>query len=393
MPDSLSPTANSAPLALTRALLQYNTINPPGMEEACAQHLGKLLANAGFDVRYHAFQPGRTSVIATIGGRQEKPPICFTGHLDIVPLGAKAWAHDPFAGEADGDKLFGRGSTDMKSGIAAFVVAAMRLAPHLHDKPGVTLVLTASEEVGCEGAKYLVQEGLLDRAGAIVVAEPTANYPYVGHKGLIWVEIETTGKTAHASMPEQGENAILKMARVIEDLSRFDWKHHCGIDCHHVMGKPTMNIATVHGGLNTNSVPDQVKLTVDMRTVPGIDHNTLCDAIDRIVEGRGRLRRIVETPPLFSEPDEWIESVFAAASPFCDRTPSTKTPETIMFSTDGADLKRGYVASSKNGAVPTVILGPGEPTLAHQTDEWCSLTRLDQSVEVFERIMREWNGL
>jgi succinyl-diaminopimelate desuccinylase len=273
----------------------------------------------------------------------------------------------------------------MKSGIAAFVVAAIKLAPHLRNSPGVVLVLTASEEVGCEGAKYLAQEKLLDRAGAIVVAEPTANYPYIGHKGLIWVEIETKGKTAHASMPEQGENAILKMGKVIDALERFDWKHQCGVDCHHVMGKPTMNIATVHGGLNTNSVPDSVKLTVDMRTVPGIDHVHLCRSIESLIGPLGTLRKIVETPPLYSEPDEWIESVFEVAAPFVDSRP---TPQTIMFSTDGADLKRGY-----GGIAPTVILGPGQPELAHQTDEWCSIARVDQSVEIFEKIMRDWNGI
>lgn len=374
---------------LTRDLLQFNTINPPGQERDCAEHLGRLLESAGFNVKYHAFAPTRTSVIATIGGRQDKPPICFTGHLDIVPLGAAMWKRDPFAGETDGDRLFGRGSTDMKSGIAAFVIAAIKLAPHLHDKAGVTLVLTASEEMGCEGAKYLAQEKLLDRAGAIVVAEPTANYPYIGHKGLIWVEIETKGKTAHASMPEEGENAILKMSRVIAKLEGFDWQHECGVDCHHVMGKPTMNIATVHGGLNTNSVPDSVKLTVDMRTVPGIDHVHLCRSIESMIGDLGHLRKIVETPPLYSEPDEWIESVFEAATPFVDAAP---TPKTIMFSTDGADMKRGY-AETGNGAIPTVILGPGQPELAHQTDEWCSINRLDQSVEMFERIMREWNGI
>lgn len=377
------------PLHLTRDLLHYNTINPPGQERDCAQHLGKLLESAGFAVAYHEFADARTSVIATIGGRQDKPPICFTGHIDIVPLGASAWSKDPFAGELDGDRLFGRGSTDMKSGIAAFVVAAIKLAPHLHNSPGVTLVLTASEEVGCEGAKYLVQEKLLDRAGAIVVAEPTVNYPYVGHKGLIWVEIETKGKTAHASMPEQGENAILKMGKVIDRLSQFDWKHECGVDCHHVMGKPTMNIATVHGGLNTNSVPDSVKMTVDMRSVPGIDHVHLCHSIEHLIGGLGTLRKIVETPPLYSEPHEWIESVYDITTPFNDARP---TPKTIMFSTDGADLQRGYL---QNGAasVPTVIVGPGQPELAHQTDEWCSVQRIDHSVEIFERIMRDWNGL
>ena len=372
-------------LQLTRDLLHFNTINPPGMERDCARHLGKLLEAAGFDVQYHEFAESRTSVVATIGGKQEKPPICFTGHIDIVPLGMAAWSKDPFTGETDGDRLYGRGSTDMKSGIAAFVLAAIKLAPFLNDAPGLTLVLTASEEVGCEGAKYLADAKLLDRAGAIVVAEPTANYPYIGHKGLMWVEIETRGKTAHGSMPEQGENAILKMGKVIDQLEHFDWKHQCGIDCHHVMGKPTMNIATIHGGLNTNSVPDSATLTVDVRTVPGIDHVHLCHSIQTLIGNAGKVRKIVDTPTLYSAPDEWIESIYDIATPFVDGRPS---PKTIMFSTDGADLKRGY-----GGTVPTVIIGPGQPEMAHQTDEWCSLNRIEQSVEIFERIMRDWNGI
>jgi succinyl-diaminopimelate desuccinylase len=385
MTSSHAPSA----LQLTRNLLQFNTINPPGQERDCAYYLGKLLEDAGFKVAYHEFAPTRTSLIATIGGNQEKPPICFTGHIDIVPLGAAAWTRDAFAGETDGDKLYGRGATDMKSGIAAFVNAAIALAPHLHNAPGLVLVLTASEEVGCEGAKYLVEQKLLDRAGAIVVAEPTANVPYVGHKGLLWVEIETRGKTAHASMPEEGDNAILMMNDVITELGHFSWKHHCGVDCHPVMGKPTMNIATIHGGLNTNSVPDSVKLTVDMRTVPGIDHAHLCRALQTLVGPTAHLRKIVETPPLYSENDEWIESVYEAAAPLLGEKPTAKT---IMFSTDGADLKRGYIEAG-NVDVPTVILGPGEPSVAHQTDEWCAIHKLNQSAEVFTRLMCEWNGL
>jgi succinyl-diaminopimelate desuccinylase len=372
-------------LGLTRDLVAFNTINPPGQERDCAFHLGRLLEAAGFTVDYHEFEATRTSVIATIGGRQEKPPICFTGHIDIVPLGAKTWSRDPFAGETDGDRLYGRGTTDMKSGIAAFVIAAIRLAPHLHNTPGLTLVLTASEELGCEGAKYLADRQLLKRAGAIVVAEPTSNLPYIGHKGLLWVEISTQGKTAHASMPEEGDNALLKMNRIISKLDGFDWQHHCGVDCHHVMGKPTMNVATFHSGLNTNSVPDEAKVTVDMRTVPGIDHAHLCRSLESLIGPLGTMRKIVETPPLYSEPDEWIESVASAAESF---TGQRIAPSTIMFSTDGADLKRGY-----GGNIPCVILGPGEPQLAHQTDEWCSVSKTEVSVEIFERIVRQWCGV
>jgi succinyl-diaminopimelate desuccinylase len=368
------------PRALTRELLAFNTINPPGMERACANHLGGLLEGAGFRVAYHEFAEGRTSLIAQIGGDAGKPPLCFTGHIDTVPLGHAHWTHDAFAGETDGDRMYGRGSTDMKSGIAAFIAAAIELAPKLANTPGLVLVITAGEEIGCEGAKFLADRKLLERAGAIVIAEPTANYPYVGHKGLAWFEIETTGVTAHGSMPEVGDNAILKLARVIDDLEKFRFP----VDNHAVMGKPTLNVGTIHGGINTNSVPDGARLTLDTRTVPGIDHVHLCKSLESLLAPRGaKVRRIVDTPSLYTEPaNEWVQEVFEACTPFLGERP---TPKTITFSTDGADLKRGY-----GGKIPAVILGPGEPKLAHQTDEWCSMRRTEESVELFRGIMRKW---
>lgn len=369
------------PRALTRELLAFNTINPPGMERACARHLGALLEGAGFRVEYHEFAEARTSLIATLGGSEARAPICFTGHIDTVPLGAAHWTRDAFAGETDGDRLYGRGSTDMKSGIAAFVAAAVELAPRLQRGPGLTLVITAGEEIGCEGARFLADRKLLGRAGAIVVAEPTANYPYVGHKGLAWFEIETHGVTAHGSMPEVGDNAIVKMAKVIGDLERFDFP----IESHAVMGKPTLNVGTIHGGLNTNSVPDQARITLDTRTVPGIDHVHLCSSLQSLLGPRGAtVRKIVDVPSLFTESaDEWVQEVFEACTPLLGARP---TPRTITFSTDGADLKRGF------GGPPAVILGPGEPTLAHQTDEWCSVGRLEQSVDLFRTLMQRWCG-
>jgi succinyl-diaminopimelate desuccinylase len=372
-------SARLDPRTLTRDLLAFNTINPPGMERACARHLGVLLEGAGYRVAYHEFAEGRTSLIATIGGDDAEPPICFTGHIDTVPLGFAKWTRDAFAGETDGDKVYGRGATDMKSGIAAFVIAAIELAPHLERTPGVVLIITAGEEIGCEGAKYLADRKLLGRAGAIVVAEPTANYPYVGHKGLAWFEIETRGVTAHGSMPEVGDNAILKMANVIRDLEGFRFP----VESHAVMGKPTLNVGTIHGGINTNSVPDEARITVDTRTVPGIDHVHLCRSLAALVAPRGaRVRGIVDTPSLYTEPShEWVQEVFAMCTPFLDARP---TPKTITFSTDGADLKRGF------GGPPAVILGPGEPTLAHQTDEWCSMARIEQSTDLFGQLMRRW---
>ena len=195
-------------------------------------------------------------------------------------------------------------------------------------------------------------------------------------------EIETRGVTAHGSMPEEGDNAIAKMARVIGDLEQFRFP----VDSHPVMGRPTLNVGTIRGGLNTNSVPDEARITVDTRTVPGIDHAHLCRSLETLLAPRGaRVRKFVDTPALYTEPQhEWVQQVFEACAPLLGERPA---PRTITFSTDGSDLKRGF------GGPPAVILGPGEPKLAHQTDEWCSMHRIEQSQDLFTTLMRQWCGV
>jgi succinyl-diaminopimelate desuccinylase len=125
---------------------------------------------------------------------------------------------------------------------------------------------------------------------------------------------------------------------------------------------------------------------VDTRTVPGIDHVHLCRSLESLLAPRGaRVRKIVDVPALYTEPaNEWVQEVFEACTPYLGSRPE---PRTITFSTDGTDLKRGF-----GGTAPAVILGPGEPTLAHQTDEWCSMGRIEQSVELFGTLMRRWCG-
>ncbi|HEX9455001.1 MAG TPA: M20/M25/M40 family metallo-hydrolase [Candidatus Binatia bacterium] len=142
-------------LTLTRKLLGFETINPPGDERACALYLGSLLETAGYETRYYEFADKRSNLIARLAGRDEKLPICFTGHLDTVPLGSTSWSRDPFAGETDGDKLYGRGTSDMKSGVAAMVLMALRLARQANRRAGITLIFTAGEETTCERAGYL----------------------------------------------------------------------------------------------------------------------------------------------------------------------------------------------------------------------------------------------
>ncbi|MBN2123654.1 MAG: M20/M25/M40 family metallo-hydrolase, partial [Deltaproteobacteria bacterium] len=171
-------TRNLDILSLTRRLLSFNTVNPPGRERDCAQYIGGLLERAGFKIVYTEYDEGRTNLIASREGGGERDPLCFSGHLDTVPLGTVPWSRDPFEGAIEAGKIYGRGSSDMKGGLAAMILAAIGLSPFLPGKGGIKLVLTAGEEQGCEGAAHLRSRGReLGKAGALVVGEPSSNYP------------------------------------------------------------------------------------------------------------------------------------------------------------------------------------------------------------------------
>jgi len=367
-------------VTLTRKLLSFNTINPPGAEQACADYLGSMLQAAGFHVEYAAFAPTRTSVVARIGSEMDKPPLGFTGHMDTVPLGAAAWKRDAFGASLEGGRLYGRGSSDMKSGVAAFVVAAISQVERLRRSPGVTLVLTADEECGCGGAAHLARNtSLLGSVGALLVGEPTANYPLVGHKGALWLEARTSGVTAHGSMPERGDNAIHKAARAIDVLREFDF----AVEPHHLMGRPTLNIGTVHGGLNINSVPDLVAIGIDIRTIPGQDHAQLRRRLKQALGESVEVAPLIDVQAIYSDPDaHWMQQVFSAAERALGERPE---PRSATYFTDAAVLNAVY------RDVPICVLGPGEPHLAHQTDEYCLVDRVEQSVAMYTELIREWN--
>jgi succinyl-diaminopimelate desuccinylase len=369
-------------IALTKQLVRMNTINPPGQEEHCARHLGGLLEKNGFRVKYHELSPHRASLVATIGGNADKAPLCFTGHIDTVPLGVAQWKMDPFAADTEGGKLYGRGTSDMKCGVAAFVVSSLNLANRLSGSPGLELVITAGEETGCQGAFHLTQKsGALGRAGAVVVGEPSSNYPFVGHRGAFWLNARTRGVTAHGSMPEKGVNAVYKAARAVAVLEKF----HFGNAPHPLMGQATLNVGTIHGGLNINSVPDEAVIGVDIRTVPSIRHTQLKAELMRQLGEDVELDTILDLEAVYTEPTHpWIEEIFEVMEPFLGARPE---PKVATYFTDAAVLNIAY------NMPPTVILGPGEAQMAHQTNEYCVVDRVTQSVAAYEEIARRWCGI
>jgi succinyl-diaminopimelate desuccinylase len=364
---------------LTRELVRFDTINPPGEEEACARHLGGILERAGFRVEEHPHAPRRTSLVARLGNAAAGAPLCFTGHIDVVPLGGAPWSHEPFAGELADGRVYGRGTTDMKAGVAAFVVAAARLAPRLASTPGLVLVITAGEETACEGARYLAQTArALPKAGAIVGAAPTSNAPCVGHKGALWLEARTTGVTAHGSMPERGVNAVYKAARAVLMLEKYEF----GVAPHPILGPPTLNVGNIRGGLNVNSVPDAASIGIDIRTIPAVRHAALRDHLAGHLGPDVALTAVADAEGVWSDPDApWMRQVFEVAERVAG---APRDVRAAPYFTDASALTPAM------GGAPTVILGPGEAGLAHQTDEYCVVERIEQSVEIFAELTRRW---
>jgi len=366
-------------ISLTRKIISFNTVNPPGNERPCANYLGGILEGAGFRVKTYEFAEKRTSLVASLKGREERPPLCFSGHLDTVPLGRASWRMDPFVGETEGDKIYGRGASDMKGGIAAMVMMALRVAELPNLKAGLTLVLTAGEETGCEGARYLAETaGALERAGALVIGEPTSNVPLIGHKGAVRFELITRGRTAHASMPEEGDNAIYRAARALAKLESFDFK----VPEHLVLGKPTLNVGTISGGIAINSVPDYVSMGVDIRPIPGMDAGGIEEQLRSTLGQDVEIRCLEEIPGVVSDVDNpWIREVFDIVVPYHSAPPVLRG---APYFTDGSFF------ASPMGHPPLVLLGPGEAEQAHSTDEFCYLTKIKEAVEIYFEISRRW---
>lgn len=372
-------TINAVDLAAE--LIRFDTINPPGQEAACTEHLVRLLQAAGFSCEIVPLADGRPNLVARKGGASTKPPLAFTGHTDTVPLGAQTWTMPPLDGVIKDGRLWGRGASDMKSGVAAFVAAAIDLADQLDGAPGVVLYITAGEETGSEGAFVLARRGMRGDAGALVVAEPSDNRPFCGHKGALWLKATTRGVTAHGSMPDKGVNAVYAAARAVSKLEAFDFN----VARHAVMGGPTLNVGNFHGGLNVNSVPDRAEIGIDLRTLPGMRHAQLIEQLGSYLGEEVELSRQVDVESVWTAPDDpWMRDVFATCNAVCGRPPIV---EAAPYFTDASALTPAL------GNVPTVILGPGPTHMAHQTDEWCEVARIEEATEIYRRLIRAWCGL
>lgn len=340
------------------------------------------LAAAGFDTSVQEYGERTCNVVAVFGD-PETPGLCFSGHLDTVPVVEDEWTHDPHGAEVSEGRLWGRGSSDMKAGVAAIVHAVESYAQqNSADAPPVSVLLTGGEELGCLGATELANgPGTLPATNALVIAEPTANYPLHGHRGAVWVDLVASGQSCHGSTPELGVNAIHLLTDALDRVRRW---HVENPSMHEVLGARTLSTGTIAGGVQRNVVPDRARAELDFRAGGRDDWEGLADQLRLLVGDGTDVVANVSVPPVYTEPSEaLVGTTRAIAGRYVDGVPD---PPVARFITDASVLTPAL------GGVPTVIWGPGSADQAHVVDEWCATDEIVDAVEMYGELLEDYAG-
>ena len=382
-----TPAAGDA-LALLRLLVREDSRNRalaadgPG-EGPVARRLAAVLEAWGLDVELQEVLPGRPNVIArTAAAREGRGPVLMlNGHLDVV--GVEGMAHPPFdATERDG-RLYGRGSADMKGGIAAMCAATARALRH---RPDLAVVVAAviDEEWESEGTRALVARGV--RADAAIVTEPTRLAIAPAHRGFAWLTLTVRGRAAHGSRYDIGVDAIRGAALVLAELDRHERDTLVG-RTHALLGHASLHASLIEGGIGMSTYPDRCVVRIERRTVPGesaaLAVREAEEACARVRAARPELDAAVTLD--FAQPPSDVATdapIVRALARAIEQTGESPRIEGLSAWTDAAILNEA--------GIPAVCYGPGDIALAHAAEEWVPVEEVRRAAEVLTRLLMDF---
>ena len=321
----------------------------------------------------------KANLYATIGPA-ELGGVMLSGHTDVVPVDGQRWASDPFVLEPIDDKVFGRGSADMKGFIACVLewvpeMVAASLATPIH------IALSYDEEVGCIGVRRLLD--LMEKMPVVpsmaIIGEPTNMEIVVAHKGKRGIRVNVRGASAHSAYPTEGVNAIEVVAQLIAHISEVqqDIEKNGPFDPGYRVPHTTLHVGTVRGGTALNIVPNECSFDFEIRHLPEHEIDPLIDTIQRYardnLEPTMRLKNpdcgidfteLFGYPALFTAPDAPVVA-FVRSLLECDRA-----VEQISFGSEAGLFSRRI-------GIPAVVCGPGSILQAHRPDEYVSIEQLE----------------
>jgi len=373
-------------IQMLRDLIAIPSVNPMGREDlpaeivgeqAVAEHVAGLLGRLGMDAALIG-RGGRTSVVAEAHVSASAETLLVASHLDTVPV--DGMEIDPFDPVIEGDRVLGRGSCDTKAGMAALLEALGRVLERGRLKRNLIVVGESDEELGSRGVSDVLAHLGDRRPDWVLATEPTELRLINAHKGVVHAEVCAQGRACHSSDPGLGRNAIVLLARAIlaieEGAAIFAQRPHPQL------GPATLSIGIVKGGQAPNIVPDEARLWVDRRTLPGETPELVRQQIEQSLVAAGvdaevRVDRCSEEkPPLETTPDQLAVRTCAAA---LESVGLSGACGPVSFGTDAGVFARA--------GIPGVVLGPGSISVAHTSREYVPIGEVETMARIFERLL------
>lgn len=394
---------NCKPAEVLADLVALPSVNPMGRDVEGAEYyeyqvtnyLEQFFIRLGVPYARQSVAPLRENIVARIDGGSssaDSPVVMLEAHQDTVPV--DGMTIDPWKPVVRDGKLFGRGSCDIKGGMAAMLVAFSRLARERPaGMPTVLMVCTVNEEFGFGGAKSLAQlwqsksEILPRRPDVAIVAEPTELNVVVAHKGVVRWRCHTRGRASHSSQPQLGDSAVFRMARVLEALEIYQHDVVGNLASHPLCGVPTISVGTIAGGLSVNTVPDHCTIEIDRRCVPGENPR---DAYEHALKYLGDCLgadRLVQHDAPFSE-SLGLQDTHNLK--LAEHVRSTVLPMNGDCQIVGVPYGTNAAIFADAG-VPSIVFGPGSIAQAHTADEWIDLNQLNSAAEMYFQAARSWH--
>jgi acetylornithine deacetylase len=347
-----------------------------------ARALCETLASWGIDASLRDALPGRPNVVAVIRGAGGGRSLMLNGHLDVV--GVESMHHEPFAGVERDGRLWARGASDMKGGVAAMCAAAARLRGSL--RGDLVIAGVVDEEWQSAGTAALLRDGI--RADAAIVTEPTRLSVMPSHKGFAWIEVIVHGRAAHGSRWDLGIDAVRLAGVLLAELDQLD-RELLPQKNHQLLGRPSMHVGVIEGGTGLSTYPDRCVLRIERRTIPGERAEDgvreLVDACTRATTRRPEFRADVRL--LFAQPPSDVS----------DDAPLVKALQSVLgrhaLPTELRGMSAWTDAALLNEAgIPAICFGPGDMGLAHAAEEYIELSEVERATEILVDFARDWCG-
>lgn len=361
-------------------LISFPTVSPKGDERECARYIFDYLTDLGAkdsDITFDEFGQNRANVVATFGLKKD-PGLLISGHMDVVPPGdRKSWSSDPFIAKVQDDKMFGRGASDMKGGLASILKAVEHVVKKENLKRRLVFVATAGEETGFVGLTRLIQNSTINSSSATcaIIGEPTDLHPARAHRGIYRVKVEILGKSSHASKPELGVNAIEYACRFVVKLGDLQLEFSKTTD--KLLGPTTVTPTLMSGGIGENVIPPNAGVVLDSRRLPIHSSEYILSKIEETLREIGaqyKISELVNHLPLCTPEENFLVKLTEGIT--------GKNSVACAFGTEGS-LYWGELG------IPTVVIGPGSVEQAHVANESLELAQLEKAASIYSDVIKE----